>query len=109
MLYTEVADMVESFGLPWAYRTFSQATKKAPPYVVYYYTGNDDMFADNINYQEIVGLRIELYTVNKEFGIERTLETILKQNEIAYSKDESYIDDQNMYMIVYESEVVING
>lgn len=109
MQYTEVANIMASVGIPYTYRFFPKSTDKVLPYLVYYYDGNDDLFADNINYQTIVGLRIELYTRDKDFALEATLEGILKANEIAYSKDEVYIEDEKLYEIVYESEVVING
>lgn len=109
MQYTEVANIMASVGIPYAYRSFPESTAKAPPFLVFYYDGNDDLFADNINYQTIVGLRIELYTRDKDFALEATLESVLRANEIAYSKDEVYIDDEKLYEIVYESEVVING
>ena len=109
MQYKEVADIIKSIGIPFAYRKFTDQTEKVPPFIVYFYDGNDDMFADNVNYQTIAGLRIELYTTNKDFALEAAVESVLKNNEIAYSKDEIFIEDQNVNEIVYESEVVING
>lgn len=109
MRYKEVAKIIKSIGIPFAYRTFDNQTQKAPPFIVYFYDGYDDLYADNINYQTIAGLRIELYTTNKDFALEATVESALKSNGIAYAKDEIFIEDQNVYEIVYESEVVING
>lgn len=109
MLYKEVADMIATVGLPYAYRAFPESTAKAPPFIVFFYDGNDDLFADNINYQTIVSLRIELYTRDKDFATEAAVESVLRSNEIAFSKEEVYIDDEKLYEIVYESEVVING
>lgn len=109
MQYAEVANIIASIGVPYAYRTFPQSTAQAPPYIVYYYDGYDDMYADNINYQEIAGLRIEVYTRNKDFSLERNVENVLRNNDISWSKEESFIDSENLYMIIYESEVLING
>lgn len=109
MQYKEVADAMASVGIPFAYRAFPQDTAKAPPFLVFYYDGNNDLYADNINYQTIVGLRIELYTRNKDFSLEETLESALKSNGITFSKDEVYISDERLYEIIYESEVVIDG
>ena len=109
MRYAEVADIIASIGVPYAYRAFTQDTAQEPPYIVYYYDGSDDMYADNINYQEIAGLRIEVYTRNKDFSLERNVENALKSHDISWSKEESFIDSENLYMIIYESEVLING
>lgn len=109
MQYAEVANIIASIGVPYAYRAFPQNTAQAPPYIVYYYDGSDDMYADNINYQEIAGLRIEVYTRNKDFSLERNVENALRSHDISWSKEESFIDSENLYMIIYESEVLING
>lgn len=109
MQYAEVANAIASAGYPYAYRTFPNSTQKAPPYIVYYYTGSDDLYADNINYQQINGIRVELYTRNKDFAAEEALETALRNADISWSKDESYVEEEKMYLIVYESEVIING
>ena len=108
MLYSEVSNLIASVGIPYAYRAFP-STSQTPPYLVYFYTGNDDMFADNINYQEIAELRVELYTANKSFSLERQIEAALKNAELSYEKEELYIDDQRIYEIVYQMEVIING
>lgn len=109
MRYQEVTNIIESIGIPFAYRAFPESTAKEPPFVVYYYEGNDDLYADNINYQTIVALRIELYTRNKDFVLEAEVESVLRDNKIAFGKDEIYIESERMYEIIYESEVVING
>ena len=110
MRYEEVANVIKSAGFPCAYRTFPpNSTDKVPPYIVYYYTGSDDVYADNINYQEINGMRIELYTRNKDFAAEKALETALRNADISWVKDETFVDSENMYLIIYESEVLING
>ena len=109
MQYAEVANVIAGIGLPYAYRTFPQSTSKIPPYIVYYYTGTDDLYADNSNYQEIAAVRIELYTRNKDFASERLVETQLRDNGFSWSKEEVYVDEEKMYLIVYESEVIING
>lgn len=109
MQYAQVANVISGIGYPYAYRAFPDNTKKSPPYIVYFYDGNDDFYADNINYQEIVGLRIELYTRNKDFTAEAAVETALRNADISWVKDEVYVEEEKMYLIVYESEVIING
>lgn len=109
MTYQEVANMIEDFGIPFAY--FSYPNDQAPPlpYCVYYYPDRDDMIADNENYVKIEALNIEIYTEVKDLTLEERIEAILKANKIVFDRTESFINSENMYQILYESEVLING
>lgn len=109
MTYKEVATMVKSMGLPYAYYQFPEGTSQKLPFICYFYNGTDDVYADNVNYQRIVVLNIELYTKNKDFDRESAVESVLADNNITYVKEESYIDSEKMWQIAYEMEVLING
>lgn len=109
MTYQEIAEMIASIGLPYAYDHFSEDTAKPPPFICFYYDGSDDFIADNTNYQKIRPLTIELYTDNKDFDLEALVETTLNGNGIVYSRNETYINTEKMYMVTYQTEVIING
>lgn len=109
MTYKEIATMISSIGLPYAYYQFPDGTGQAPPFVVFFFTDTDDVFADDSNYQRIATLNIELYTDQKDFERESTLEEILLNNNLTYYKEENYIDSEKMWQIAYEMEVMING
>ena len=109
MTTVQIADMVESFGIPFAYYQFEKDTARPCPFVCFYYSDSNDVLADNENYAKVKNLVIELYTDQKEFELEETIESILNQNEIVYDHYESYIDSEKMLMQTYESEVYING
>lgn len=109
MTYQEIAQMVEEFNLPYEYYQFKDGTGQQPPFVVFYYPGIDDLYADNINYQRITELTIELYTDEKDFENEAVIEEKLTEYGLSYDKTEVYIDDEKMYEVVYSMEVVING
>lgn len=109
MTYKEVAAMVKSIGLPFAYYSFPEGTEMTPPFVVYFYSFSDDLMADDINYQEIPTLNIELYTAEKDFDLEATVEAVLKNNGLTYYKEEQFIKSEKMFQIAYEMEVIING
>lgn len=108
MTYQEVATMVSSIGLPYAYYQFPEGTEQACSFVVFFYTETDDLFADGTNYQKILKLNIELYTSEKDFVTEATVENVLSNNGLTYYKEENYIDSEQMWQIAYEMEVVIN-
>lgn len=109
MTYQEVATMVESIGLPYAYYQFPEGTGQAPPFVVFFYSQTDDQYADNSNYQRIVVLNIELYTSEKDFETEAVVENVFSDNGLSYYKESSYIDSEKMWQTAYEMEVLING
>jgi hypothetical protein len=109
MTYKQIASMVSSIGLPYAYYQFPEGTAQAPPFVVFFYADTDDVFADDTNYQRIATLNIELYTSEKDFATESTVEQILTNNNLTYYKEENYIDSEQMWQIAYEMEVIING
>lgn len=109
MTYKEIAAMIESIGLPYAYYQFPEGTGQEPPFVVFFYSNIDDLYADESNYQRIVTLNIELYTREKDFEKEATVEGILQNSGLSYYKEENYIDSEKMYQIAYEMGVIING
>lgn len=109
MTYKEIAAMIESIGLPYAYYQFPEGTGQEPPFVVFFYSNIDDLYADESNYQRIVTLNIELYTREKDFEKEATVEGILQNSGLSYYKEENYIDSEKLYQIAYEMEVMING
>lgn len=109
MSYAQIAQMLNAVGIPTAYDHFTDKTAQKPPFLVFFYDNVDDVYADNANFQRIVKLNVELYTDNKDFALESTLEGVLTANALTYTKEESYIDSERMYQIAYESEVLING
>lgn len=109
MTQKQVAKMVKDIGLPNAYYQFPEGTKQKPPFICFFFTGSDDVFADNQNYQRIEVLNIELYTAEKDFDNEALIERTLAENHLTFYKEENYIDTEKMWQIAYEMEVLING
>lgn len=107
MTYKEVASMVESIGVPFAYYQFSKDTAKPCPFICFYYDSSNDFAADDTNYQRIRRLILELYTDEKDFTMEETVEAVLNRNGLVYAREESVIDSEKMYMVVFTTEIVI--
>lgn len=107
MTYKEVNLMVASIGKPYAYYQFPEGTDTAPPFICFYFDSSADLAADNTNYQRIRPLVIELYTDNKDFALEETVETTLNSNGLVYSREETYLDSEKMNMVTYTTEIVI--
>lgn len=109
MTYQEIATMIESIGLPFSYYQFPEGTGQAPPFICFFYSDTNDQYADNVNYQRIVTLNIELYTSEKDFETEAALEDILFESSLSYYKEENYLKSEKMWQIAYEMEVIIDG
>ena len=75
------------------------------PFIAYMVDGSDNFGADNIVYKAINSVRIELYTENKDTTSEGLIEDMLTSHGIYWEKDETYIDDERCYEIIYSIEV----
>lgn len=106
MTYEEVAAMVEEIGYPSAYYQFPE-TGQEPPFVCFFYPNSSDFLADDENYQKIEHLVIELYTDKKDFAAEQAVEAVLAAHSLVWSRDETRLDDERMYEVIFEMDVVI--
>lgn len=107
MTYADVNTMLASLGVPYAYYQFREGTAVPPPFICFYYPADDDMLADNCNYQKIRQLVVELYTNEKDFSLEDTIENTLTENGLVYSKLEAFIDTEKLMMVTWTSDVII--
>lgn len=81
----------------------------APPFLCFFFPGIDDFMADNANYVTIRPLTVELYTEEKDFTLEATLEGVFRSHSLPFSRTETYIPDERMFQITYSLEVLINA
>lgn len=109
MTYNEIFTMIQSAGFPAAYNHFPDDTAKVPPFICFYYPASEDFIADNINYVKKESVYIELYTAEKDLEAEQRLEAVFRENELAYSRTETYIDSEKLYLELYTMEVYIDG
>jgi len=107
MTKTEVANLIASFGFTWRHSHFSKTPN--PPYVVYYYPSENDVFADDANYVNKRQLFIELYTKTKDDTSEATIEGKLKAKGLTWYKQTDFLNDEKLFQTTYEMEVLING
>lgn len=107
MTFTEVATMVREIGLPFSYYQFNDDTAVAPPFICFYYPEDFDLKADGTNYQKIESLIIELYTDNKDFDREASVEKVLKENGLTWTRLETYIETEKLYMVTFNTSIII--
>lgn len=105
---TMVGEMAEAIGGDFNYLMFPENSAPNPPYILFYYPRRDDFLADDIQYQVITQLNIELYTSEKDFEKESAIEAILQNYGLVYSKDEAWQNDEKLFEILYTMEVIIN-
>jgi hypothetical protein len=109
MTTAELAGLISTVGVPFAYYQFPEGTNQPTPFICYYFPENDDVFADNTNYVRIYELHIELYTDEKDFELEERLENILLDAGLSFVKSEAWIKSEKMQEVLYQTEVIING
>ena len=109
MTTQDVATMVASIGLPYAYYEFPDNTALEPPFVCFLFTDNNDMKADNINYTDQRTLVIELYTAQKDFIFESLIRSALNSYELPFSQASDYLAGEHLYITTFTTEVVINA
>ena len=109
MTFQEISQMIDSIGLPYNYYQFEENSAPALPYVLFYYPQRTDVIADNKNYALKTALNVELCTEEKDFATEASVEAVFIAKDIPFTKTETYIDSEKMYMILYEMEVYINA
>lgn len=98
-------------GVPVAYYQFLNAADEPPPpppFMCWFVTDSDDLFADNVNYVGIYSVAVELYTEFKDFALEAQFEAAFKAAELAYEREETYLDDQRMHMTTWTMEILLN-
>lgn len=108
MHYTEIKTMVAQTKLPSTYYSFPEKGAPALPYIVWYLPQSNNFAADNKVYKPIEALNIELYTQTKDFETEAIVEAVLNDWGMVWQKTEAYIEDEQMYEVLYEMQIVID-
>ena len=107
MTTKEVAAMIASIGLPYAYYQFPDNTGQEPPFLCFYYPQTQNFYADDEKYVGFETLIIELYTDEKAFDLEAKVETALQAHGLAYERAEEYIKSERMLMEVYTIQLLL--
>ena len=102
-----IKTMIESVGIPYAYHQFADDTGQQPPFICFFYGNSNDLAADNTNYARIEPLYIELYTDEKDFALEKQIETLLNANELVFRKEHTYLDDERMHETIYTTDIIM--
>jgi hypothetical protein len=105
MSYEEITAMLAETGLPFAYHHFAEGESPEPPFLVYLIPGSNNFSADGQVWLKVKQLDIELYTDKKAPDLENKLEAVLDARGLFYNKDETWIESEKLYEVLYELEV----
>lgn len=104
MTYVELIEEMEVLGFPCTYNSFK---KPQPlPYTVVTFAYNNDLIADNYNYQNVGNYQLEYYNSTKHPSDEKKIENRLKELRLPYSKTETFLDSENLYRVIYEIQLI---
>ena len=100
----ELKTVLDGSGIPFVYRAWKYCHDL--PFGVFYFEHDNPFAADGIVYAKKTLYALELYTAEKDPYAEAALEKALTAAGIFYSKsDETYIDEEQMFYVIYEIEV----
>lgn len=101
MTFEQLYQGLLSLGYPVAYSHFAEGNVPQPPFITYMLNDTENFFADSITYQEINNIYIELYSKTKDLTAEQAISNFLTENNIAYEKQEYYIESEKMIQVIY--------
>ena len=104
MTQAQLYQALKSLGMPVAYGSFTSPV--SPPFITYQFAYSNDFMADNINYFEISNFQVELYTSKKDLSAEQKVQDKLKELGLPYSKIEAFLEDEKLYQVIYEVQLV---
>lgn len=105
MKIEQLAEMLKSTGIPFAYDHFAEGESPEPPFICYFLPGSDNFAADGRVYFKINEVRVELYTDKKDVSVEKAVEDVLDNQGIFYNKSEVWISAERLYEVVFSFEV----
>ena len=101
--------VMKEIGLPFVYYSWPEGGAPKLPYVVYYFPGMETEAADNTVWAGIASLNIELYTSKRSAADEAKVEKALANNDLPFTRSETYLSGEHMVEVLYETEVITDG
>lgn len=93
------ATLFKHFRLPIDY---GNTKEQEPPFLVYTGSGSNNLAADNYVYHNTYNYTIEYYFRYKDESLEKEIEDLFRENEIAwYKSNDIYIREDEIYVIYY--------
>lgn len=101
-------EMLNDIGIPYAFREFPMQsddyTPPDPPFICYLLGKSNNISADNKIWMKNKNVSIELYTDSKDLDCEKKVTDVLDDNEIVYETEETKLDDDRLYEVIFSFE-----
>lgn len=98
---------LKATGFPVAFHHFdTKMPPKSIPYICYLTEGDDRILADDTMYCIKTPVRIELYSKKPDFEAQAAVAKQLQKLGLIYSKDETWIEKEQIYLTIYETELI---
>ncbi len=101
--------VADDLGLPFGYAPFRDGQQPKAPYIAINYPERKPFPADNLGYVHISRIRILLVTPTKNITLEQAVEDAFEELGVQYSKEEDFYQDEGVFIIVHETEELINA
>lgn len=93
-------------SIPVAYHHYENT--HAFPYIVYEITDHDPYFADGVVYYEVATVQVDLYTKTKSPQLERKVKDALSALDLAWTSQETAVQEENCVVVSFYFETAIN-
>lgn len=103
MTFAELVAILEPTGFPWTYHHWD--TPPPPPYGVYLSVRDNPFFADNRTYTFSAGIRLEVYSLERDTSLDDKVRAALDDAEIPYDTDYTFLESEGLYESIFEIEV----
>lgn len=105
MTLEDVVTMLESTGMDLAYQHFNAEDDPQMPFLTYQEVASNNFSADDKTYAKFSHMYVTLWQTKKDAAAEQNLENVFDGHDIPWSKNESYLETEQIYEITYEVEV----
>lgn len=105
--FRQLLGQFETYGIPITYYSYPERHAPELPYAVYYFPDTRPEAADDKAWSEIPTINIEVYTREKDFLLEHTVDGILDSYGLVYTKTETYINNEHMFQVLYQMEEIL--
>lgn len=102
---TDLTQLLDGFGLPWANGGFRDGESQAPPYVDIEAGYGESASADNVGWLRWMQYDVALYVRERDYELEKRFEAALDAAEFNYSKTVTLLDADELVETAYEIDV----
>ena len=106
MTPSEISTMLQSISqtIPVYYDHADVGAKV--PFIEWRLMSDSNFSADNKTFCEVYSVTVDFYTKNKDLTSEGLIKSVLKNNDVPFSQDETYLDDERLYIETFTFSII---